>query len=152
MALAIFLFVSAIVLFAGLGFFLLVVGLGLKRVDQRVAKEGKITEGRVKGTRMRMRRSGRTRVAEYFATVAYLVDGQSYEQAQRISHEHYELWANGARVHLQYLPSNPKLSFLLGDRTEQQMPLGCFVGAGAAFAAAVAMLIMMVLVLLGVLH
>lgn len=152
MALAIFLFVFAIVLFAALGFFLMVVGLGLKRVDQRVAKEGRITEGRVTETRTRMRSAGRTRVPEYFATIAYLVEGQSYVQVQRITHEHYQLWGKGAPVSLQYLPSNPKLSFLLEDRTEQQMPLGCFLGAGAAFAAAVAMLIMMVLVLLGVLH
>src|ERR1051326_9257532 len=90
MELAIFVFVFAIVLFVGLGFFLLVVGLGLKRVDQRVAKEGRITEGQVTGTRKRMRSSGRTRVPEYFATIAYLVEGQSYEQAQRISHERSE--------------------------------------------------------------
>ena len=152
MALVIFVFVVAIVLFAGGGFFVLVVGLGLRRVNRRIVKEGRVTEGRVTGTQTRMKRTAKTRVPQYFATIAFLVEGQSYEQVLQISHQHYQLWAEGTRVHLQYLPSNPKLSLLLDDRTEQQMPLGCFFGAGGFFAAAVAMLVMMILVLLGVLH
>ena len=146
-----FVLVFGILFFAVLGFFSLLsglLGLRLRSLVRRVAAEGRITEGRVSDLRRTGGSPSRHRQPHYYATVAYLVEGQRYESVLRISQRHYDLWTKETPVQIQYLPSEPKLSFLLADRTEQRGAIGALVGAGVLFAAAVGMLILMVLALL----
>ncbi len=147
----IFVLVLGILFFAVFGFFSLIwglLGLRLRSLVQRTAAEGRMTEGRVSETRITRGYAGRYQQTKCYATIAYLVEGQSYEQGFRISQRHYELWTKGTPVHIQYLPSEPKLSFLLEDRTEQRMAIGFLVGAGVFFAVAVGMVILTVLAFL----
>ncbi len=136
----IFVLVLGILFFAVFGFFSLIwglLGLRLRSLVQRTAAEGRMTEGRVSETRITRGYAGRYQQTKCYATIAYLVEGQNYE-----------LWTKGTPVHIQYLPSEPKLSFLLEDRTEQRMAIGFLVGAGVFFAVAVGMVILTVLAFL----
>ncbi len=141
--------VFGILFVAGLGFLSLVsalVGLRLLSLVRLVATEGRIAEGRVSD--LRTTRAGPSyRSTRYYATIAYLVEGQSYERELSISSNHYQLWTKGTPVRIQYLPSAPKLSFLLADRTEQRGAVVSLVGAGVLFVLAVGMVALTVLAL-----
>lgn len=146
MRFVLFVLVFAILLFAFFGFITLLLGLSMKSLVQRVAKEGSMTEGRVRDTRST--RGDRYRLPHYYATIAYLVEGQSYEQELLISEQHYKLWTKGTPVQIHYLPSEPKRLFLLADRSEQREAFGSLLAAGFMFVAAVGMLILTVVLAL----
>lgn len=115
--------VLMILFFGGLGIFFSYVSIALLLVARRT-RRGQRTCGLVVTKRKEATRTSRGTINNYYAQIAYQVDGKNYTRDLSVTRATYESWLDGQAVDIQYLPSHPERGFLVYDNEPTDMVIG----------------------------
>lgn len=138
--------------FSGLGIFFSYVSIALLLVTRRVRLKGRLTSGLVVKKRQEVTRISGRNINNYYAQIAYEVDGKTYMRDLSVTHATYESWSDGQAVDIQYLHDKPEMGFLPNDNEPTDMPIGGLIAAIVFLGVAVLFWVLFVNILGSLLH